>query len=35
MKYNPIKIMYDMRNEKWEMIRYEWKTVTSEPQRET
>ena len=28
MKYNPVRIMYDMRNEKWEMIWYGWKTVT-------
>ena len=27
MKYNPVRIIYDIRNEKWEMIRYERKTV--------
>ena len=27
MKYNPARIMYDMRTEKWETIWYEWWTI--------
>ena len=27
MKYNPVRIMYDMRTEKWETIWYEWWTI--------
>ena len=27
MKYNPVRIMHDMRTEKWEKIWYECKTI--------
>ena len=28
MKYNPIRIMYDLRTEEWEMIWHEWWTIS-------
>ena len=28
MKYNPVRIMYDMRIEEWEIIWYEWWTIS-------
>ena len=26
-EYNPVRIMHEMRSEKWEMVWYEWKTI--------
>ena len=28
MKYNPVRIMYDLRTEEWETIWYEWWTIS-------
>ena len=28
MKYNPVRIMYDLRTEEWETICYKWWTIS-------